>query len=267
MQKTEKLALSFHPDGFRLAFSGGKDSIVLYRLAQMAGVKFTAHMEVTTLDHPELMKFVRMNYPDVTLNRPKINFYELIKKKKMLPLMNVRYCCHYLKEQAGTGTCTLIGIRAAESARRAKRNEVELNNHKYSNSLDRFNMDMENKHVCIKGKDKLLVSPIFHWIDRDVWQFIRNNDMPYCKLYDEGYPRIGCIFCPMASKKSKARDRLRYPGVERAIKKSIQYLMDTDGYGNRHNATADEIFDWWVSNESYDMYFENLRKQGRIKFE
>jgi phosphoadenosine phosphosulfate reductase len=37
LQKTEKLALSFHPDGFRLAFSGGKDSIVLYRLAQMAG--------------------------------------------------------------------------------------------------------------------------------------------------------------------------------------------------------------------------------------
>jgi phosphoadenosine phosphosulfate reductase len=267
LQKTEKIALSFHPDGFRLAFSGGKDSIVLYRLAQMAGVKFTANMEVTTLDHPELMKFVRTNYPDVTLNRPKINFYELIKKKKMLPLMNVRYCCHYLKEQAGAGMVTLIGIRAAESARRAKRNEIEINNHKYSGSLDQFNMDMENKHVCIKGKDKLLVSPIFHWTDRDVWQFIRDNRMPYCKLYDEGYTRIGCIFCPMASKKSKARDRFRYPGVERAIKRSIQYLIDTIDYGNRHHATADELFDWWVSNESYDKYFGNLRIQQKIEFE
>jgi phosphoadenosine phosphosulfate reductase len=172
-----------------------------------------------------------------------------------------------LKEQAGAGTCTLIGIRAAESARRAKRNEVEIGGHRYSNSLDQFNRDMESRYVCIRGKDKLIISPIFHWTDRDVWQFIRNNDMPYCKLYDEGYTRIGCIFCPMASKKSKQRDRLRYPGVERTIKKSIQYLMDTIDYGNRHHATADELFDWWVSNESYDRYFENLRKQERIKFE
>jgi phosphoadenosine phosphosulfate reductase len=267
LQKAEKIALAYHSDGFRLAFSGGKDSIVLYRLAQMAGVRFTAHMEVTTLDHPELMKFVRGNYPDVTLHRPKLNFYDLIKKKKMLPLMNVRYCCQYLKEQAGAGMCTLIGIRADESARRAGRNEVEISNHKYSNTLDQFNIDTESKHLCIKGKDKLLVSPIFHWTHQDIWRFIRDNNMSYCNLYDEGYTRIGCIFCPMASKKSKARDRLRYPGVERAIKKSIQYLIDTDGYGNRHNANADELFDWWVSNQSYDMFFGNLRTQRKIEFE
>jgi phosphoadenosine phosphosulfate reductase len=267
MQKAEKMALAYHPDGFRLAFSGGKDSIVMYRLAQMAGVKFVPHMEVTTLDHPELMKYVRFHYPDVTLNRPKINFYDLIKKKKMLPLRQSRFCCAYLKEQSGAGTCTLIGIRADESARRAGRNEVEISNHKYSNTLDQFNIDAESKHLCIKGKDKLLISPIFHWTNRDVWIFIRQNKMPYCKLYDEGYTRVGCIFCPMASRKSKNRDRLRYPKVERAIKKSIQYLIDTDGYGNRHNANADEIFDWWCSNQSYDMYFLNLRIQRKIEFE
>jgi phosphoadenosine phosphosulfate reductase len=266
LQKAEKIALACHPDGFRLAFSGGKDSMVMYRLAQMAGVKSTAHMQVTTLDPPELMKFVRSKYPDVTLHRPEINCYELVKKKKQLPLRYIRYCCHYLKEQNGAGTVTLIGIRADESARRAKRNEVEINRHKYSNSLDQFNIDVESKHVCIKGKDKLLVSPIFHWTDRDVWQFIRDNKMEYCKLYDEGYTRIGCMFCPMASVKSKQRDRLRYPKVELAIKKSIQYMVDTFGYGNRFNATTDELFDWWVSNQSYDHFFKNLRIQRKIEF-
>jgi phosphoadenosine phosphosulfate reductase len=266
LQKAEKIALAYRPDGFRLAFSGGKDSIVMHRLAQMAGVKFTAHMQITTLDPPELMKFVRSVYPEVTLHRPEMNFYELIKKKKILPLKHVRYCCQYLKERNGAGTCTLIGIRAAESARRAKRNEVEVARHKYSNTLDQFNIDVENKHVCIGGKDKLLVSPIFHWTDRDVWQFIRDNGLEYCKLYDEGYTRIGCMFCPMASVKSKQRDRLRYPGVERAIKKSIQYMVDTFGYGNRFNATTDELFDWWVSNQSYDMFFGNLRIERKIEF-
>ena len=39
--------------------------MVLYHLAKMAGVKFKAHMQVTTIDPPELMQFVRANYPDV----------------------------------------------------------------------------------------------------------------------------------------------------------------------------------------------------------
>ncbi|HQE50243.1 MAG TPA: hypothetical protein PKV93_12945 [Fervidobacterium sp.] len=36
------------PEGYFLAFSGGKDSITIYRLAQLAGVKFEAHFHVTT---------------------------------------------------------------------------------------------------------------------------------------------------------------------------------------------------------------------------
>ena len=67
----------------------------------------------------------------------------------MLPLRHLRYYCQYLKEQGGAGMVTLIGIRAAESARRSKRNEVEISRHKYSDTLDQFNVDLETKHVCI----------------------------------------------------------------------------------------------------------------------
>ena len=98
LRRGEALALRMSPDGYHLAFSGGKDSMVLYHLAKMAGVKFKAHMQVTTIDPPELMQFVRANYPDVVLHRPTINFYDLIVKKQMLPLQHVRYCCAYLKE-------------------------------------------------------------------------------------------------------------------------------------------------------------------------
>ena len=111
LQKAEKMALAYHSDGFRLAFSGGNDSMVMYRLAQMAGVKFTAHMQVTTLDPPELMKFVRSKYPDVTLHRPEINFYKLIIKKKILPLKHVRYCCQYLKERIPTNRSITTDIK------------------------------------------------------------------------------------------------------------------------------------------------------------
>lgn len=257
LQKAEKMALSMNENGFHLAFSGGKDSIVLYRIAELAKVKFFAEMSVTTIDPPELMRYIRKNYPQVKLNRPDINFYELIKKKKMLPTRMKRYCCAYLKEQAGTGTTTLVGVRAAESVRRAKRKEIEIQGHKDNTELlDQFNRNEELSHTCVKGKDKIIIMPIFHWTDKDIWNFIREQEMDYCQLYDEGSKRIGCIFCPMANKKSIAKDRKKYPRIEKEIKKSIQYILDnkedflTQVTINGRRMNADEVFEWWISKEN-----------------
>lgn len=269
LRKAEPLALKMHPDGFHLAFSGGKDSQVLYHVAKMAGVKFKAHMQVTTIDPPELMHFIRTNYPDVELHRPELNFYKLIVKKKALPLRQSRYCCAYLKEQAGAGTITLLGVRKEESAKRKKRHEVERiakNPEDRELNIDMFSVEAETGHTCISGQDKIVISPIFKWAKNDVWNFIRGNNIPYCKLYDEGFHRIGCLLCPMASKRERARARKRYPGIERAIKCSIQQLIDNNGYFNNYNATADEIFDWWLSDENPDKYFGILRNQTKIDF-
>ena len=51
LRKAESMALRLDPEnGFYLAFSGGKDSQALYHIAQMAGVKFKAHMNLTSVD-------------------------------------------------------------------------------------------------------------------------------------------------------------------------------------------------------------------------
>jgi predicted phosphoadenosine phosphosulfate sulfurtransferase len=42
LRNSEELALKYNDFGFHLAFSGGKDSQVVYELAKMAGVKFKA---------------------------------------------------------------------------------------------------------------------------------------------------------------------------------------------------------------------------------
>ena len=274
LQRAEKLALKMNPDGFHLAFSGGKDSQVLYEIAKMAGVKFKAHMQVTTIDLPELMAFVRNNYPEVELHRPEQNFYKLMEKKGMLPRRMARWCCAELKEHAGTGLVTLVGVRAAESVRRSKRAEVERinankNRRKQYDEEEQeflFGADNETLHQCVKGKDRILISPIFNWTDEDVWNFILGNNIEYCRLYDEGFHRIGCLFCPMASAKTKQRERLRYPGFERAFKRAIQRLIDKNGLGGKFNATADEVFDWYLSNKSMDEFFGELRLQKRLEF-
>ena len=60
LRKAEALALKYDPqDGFYLAFSGGKDSQALYHIAKLAGVRFKAHMNATSIDPAEVIRFVR----------------------------------------------------------------------------------------------------------------------------------------------------------------------------------------------------------------
>lgn len=126
IRKAESLALRMSDQGFHVAFSGGKDSQVLLALMELSGCKYHAEMQVTSVDSPNLMRFVRDNYPNVKLNLPKKNMRQLILQKKLLPTRQARYCCAILKEQAGVGSVTCVGVRAAESARRATRNPIEI---------------------------------------------------------------------------------------------------------------------------------------------
>lgn len=60
IRKGEKLALALNPeDGYFVGFSGGKDSQVLLDLVKRAGVKYKAHYNVTTIDPPENVRFIR----------------------------------------------------------------------------------------------------------------------------------------------------------------------------------------------------------------
>lgn len=118
---------NFEPkEGYYLAFSGGKDSQCVYHLAKMAGVKFDAHYAVTSVDPPELVRFIKTHYPDVEIKIPHdadgkpITMWNLIPKKRMPPTRIVRYCCESLKESNGKYRVTLTGVRRAESVNRSK---------------------------------------------------------------------------------------------------------------------------------------------------
>lgn len=252
LQKAEKIALNYDAEqGYFLAFSGGKDSQALYHIAQLARIRFQGHMNLTSVDPPEVIRFVKKNYPEVELNKPGKSIFQSAVERQILPTIRVRWCCAEYKEMAGAGKVTLIGIRKAESSRRAKRNEVEINNRKFSGNLDGLeeyrqeqkakrirrkskedgvnitNADKEQTLGCIHGKESLLISPIIYWTEQDVWEFL--NDVvkvPHCSLYDEGWHRIGCIGCPMSSHKQKMIENERYPHVKRNWIKTIKALRN-----------------------------------------
>lgn len=78
IRKAESLAMRMSDKGFHVAFSGGKDSQVLLALMEMSGVKHHAEMQVTTVDSPNIMKFVRKYYPQVHLNLPQMKYHKLL---------------------------------------------------------------------------------------------------------------------------------------------------------------------------------------------
>ena len=227
----DRLRLYEPPEGYYLAFSGGKDSMVIYHLAVEAGVKFEAHMALTTVDPPELIRFVHKNYPDVKMDRPVMSMFELIPKKGMPPTRLARYCCQALKEMHGHGSFVVTGVRWAESIRRRSRRMVE---------------------VCRNNSVKRYLHPIIDWSNGEVWEFIKGRGLPYCSLYDEGFKRIGCVCCPNHGRKGMIRDAARWPNIYKRYMKAFEVMLqerNRKGKDTHGRLDADAVWRWWIANQ------------------
>lgn len=267
LRKSEEMALRMDPEnGFYLAFSGGKDSQTLYHLAVQAGVKFKAHMNLTSVDPPEVIRFVKKNYPDVELIKPRMSIYEMAKKKGCLPTRLVRWCCEEFKEMSGAGKVTLIGIRKSESTNRKKRNEIETGDRKFSGTFDQWSEHQEKMVTCVGGKDKILVSPILYWTEKDVWDYLKRMHIPYCELYDKGYKRIGCIMCPMSNYKQNVREMKDFPHVGKNWRKTIEWLIENKWKDKPLLQDPDLALKWWISKKSFKEFYADEVMQQKLEF-
>ena len=104
---------------YQLGYSGGKDSDVILHLAKKAGVPFVAVHNLTTVDAPETVRYIKSK-PEVLIEYPKMSMWQLIVKHKTPPTRLFRYCCAELKERSAIGKKLVTGVRKAESQKRAK---------------------------------------------------------------------------------------------------------------------------------------------------
>lgn len=197
----------------------------------MAGVKYDAHYNLTTVDPPELVRFIREQHPDVAIDRPKYTMWELIPRQRMPPTRLSRYCCEDLKERGGEGRVVMTGIRAEESNRRAKRSMVEQ---------------------CYKVQ-KSYVHPIIDWSEYDVWAFIHEQGIPFCSLYAEGFDRIGCIMCPFGHRAQRLRDAARWPKYYASYLRAFERLVQVRRANGKPLTwqTGQEVMDWWLSDAAH----------------
>ena len=230
LQHYEKIAKNRGCGCFYLAFSGGKDSIVIKKLADMAGVKYDAHYNLTTIDPPELVHFIKREYPDVRIDRPNEPFLSRLVYMGF-PMRQGRWCCKEYKERGGEGRFVITGVRKAESVKRRNRRSFE---------------------IC-RSHFKFYVNPIIEWSDQDVWDFIHKYKIKYCKLYDEGWKRIGCLFCPFASKKERKMHAERYPIIKNNFIRAFERLWDKKTSEGKYRyfdwKSGEEMFWWWIYNQ------------------
>ncbi len=58
------------------------------------------------------------------------------------------------------------------------------------------------KPLAFSSKQNIYkLHPVFNWSEDNVWEYIRNNDVPYNKLHDEGFSSIGCAPCTRGTKR------------------------------------------------------------------
>ena len=112
--------------------------------------------------------------------------------------------------------------------------------------VDPDNPDNEKLARFCPTRGKHILNPIIDWDDGEVWEFIRDNEIPYCSLYDHGYKRLGCIGCPMSVNQKKELDR--YPAFKKLYLKAFERMLTTLDKKSAWK-TAEDVMKWWIGED------------------
>lgn len=136
-----------------------------YELIEKTNLRYKFKMEIFFPDNIEVQRMV--SEKGVNL------FYESVENRKE--------CCRIRKieslRRAFSGFDVWIcGLRREQSATRANNQMIEW----------------DEEYGLIK------LNPLIDWTEKQVWDYIKQNNVPYNELHDKGYPSIGCQPCTRA---------------------------------------------------------------------
>jgi len=278
IKEFEPLALQCDPRGYCVCTSEGKDSTVLGHLYRRAGVKHFYARSITGIDPPELFYFAREQmqkrrdegyiYHELPYEK---SMWKLMMEKLIPPIRQMRYCCEALKESRRDetyGAVMSFGVRKAESVKRSKnRNELEIiaNGRRGRNIILPYDND-ENRQTfenCYVDCEKRL-NPIAYWDDTDIWDYIHESKLDYCLLYDEGFPRLGCIGCPNASEYRRKIEFARWAKFkDMYIRAFVRMYAERVRRGLPvRQSSGQEWFEWWISDAAQEHVDENQFELG-----
>lgn len=253
-----------------LGFSGGKDSQVCYDLCKRSGIEFKAKFN-HCFESTTTMQFIREHYPEVEWRRVvKQGFFRniAVNHAGLLPTVEMAYCCaDYKHNRAYVDAATIIGVRRAESAARAKSNVLQTHTHtqlrKQHDTLTKYFAE----HCMASGSlSEIQLMPIVDWSDEQVWDYIKRHNLPVNPEYNLR-KRVGCIICPKADMNRNWQALAEHPKlIDCAIKAHSSrpendWVITGDGNADYTDNKVEYICRWL--NHS----FRPFSKSQREKFE
>lgn len=265
LRLASEMSLRYYEQPLMITYSGGKDSDVTLELAIRSGIPFEVQNSHTTADAPETVWHIRKKFEELelkgikcTISKPmfqgkRISMWTLIPLKLMPPTRNARYCCQVLKEGAGDGRMITTGVRWDESNQRATRGGMEIIGRTKKNKIILTEDNDEKRRFFEKCevRAKSVCNPILEWTNTDIWEFIQSEKIVVNPLYECGFDRVGCIGCPLASKKRYFEFSV-YPkfknmyihAFDRMIAERKRRELETDWQ------TGEEVFVWWMEDKT-----------------
>ena len=217
---------------------------------------------LTTADAPETVRhvydtFYRLECKGIKCDVDKhvqpdgsrMTMWKLIQKKLMPPTRLMRYCCAVLKEGGGKDRFIATGVRWAESTARKRRGGLEVLTSKQQNKLILSNDNDEDRRLfeTCQLKGKRVVNPIIDWKDNEVLDYAAVEKIPMNPLYCEGFHRVGCVGCPMASK-TRIMEFARYPRIKAAYIRAFDRMLEERRKRSLPSQwqSGVDVFHWWM---------------------
>lgn len=244
-----------------VSFSGGKDSTVLLHMVRKFYPNVPAVFVDTGVEYPEVRRFVK-TFDNVVWLKPKMDFKQVIEKHgypivskevakkieeirttKSEKLRNINLyghengwgkmpekwrflidapfkisprCCDVFKKRPvyqyckETGRKPFIGTMTEES--RLRRN-IYLRR----GGCNAFDATHPSS------------TPLSIWTEKDIWEYIKKYNLPYCSLYDKGAQRTGCMFCMFGAHLEGGEKR--FHRLKRLYPHLYKYAIETLGCG------------------------------------
>jgi len=164
-QAITKMIADIDPGMYIFTLDTGRMFPETYDLLDVTRQRYKVHIKVFFPQQEEVEEMV---------NRKGINlFYESVENRKQ--------CCHTrkiepLKRALENVDVWISGLRREQSVTREDLALVEWDN----------------------LNQKIKLNPLISWTSADLWNYIKQNDIPYNPLHNQGFPSIGCQPCTRA---------------------------------------------------------------------
>lgn len=261
-QKRIKEFYDFCSGEVYVSFSGGKDSTVLLDIVRKMYPGIPAVFVNTGLEYPEIVDFVKSK-DNVIILKPKMNFkkvlevygypvvskivskqirviknptgkndatvrlyktgikrdgtkskyFKLPKKWEYLLKEDIKIseqCCDIIKKRPFHDFAKKTGLKG-------------MNGVMASDSKNRMQAYLQTGCNSFNGT-KSFSKPLSFWTTKNIWEYIKKENLDYSSIYDKGVTNTGCIFCMFGVHMEKEPNRFQM--MKETHPKLYKYCME-----------------------------------------